>query len=280
MGTANAVELTVEAAWHIADEVGAGAYPWVLAITPPYRDEGEKPAFAQRQRAQLRRLNVIGESGRINPDVTRWVSAVCFPDRWLELRFVGPSGEPDDLLRGVVAQRDGNVVVALRSGRLITLTAMDITDPSGLVPIVTAGLSGKVPARFPEFVLPARAGAVADEQLRRGSPVVEVLTQLGIPRGARDVVAAVYEGKRSYVEIVAGSRRDGTQATSEVGLGIVDAAPGRILVSPQRASDGEWVSTFTPGTPFAIACAIDNLAATLPNGRWFETSRLTRDFAV
>ena len=41
----NAVELTVEQAWFVADEIGAGTFPWVLAITPPYRDAGERRLF-------------------------------------------------------------------------------------------------------------------------------------------------------------------------------------------------------------------------------------------
>lgn len=278
MGAANAVELTAEAAWFIADEVEAGAYPWVLAITQPFTDESERAAFADRQREQLVRLKVAGDDGAIAPAVAGWVSAVCFPQRWLELRFIGPSGRPEDMLRGVVAQRDGQVVVALRSGGLVTLTAMDITDPRGLVPVVTAGLAGAAPANFPEFLLPARAGARADEQLRRGEPVTAVIDQLGIPRAARDVVAAVYSGRRSYVEIVAGSRANGIESSSQVGLGIIDAEPGRILVSPSCAYDGEWVSTFAPGTPLAIARAIDTLTETLAGGRWFENARLVRDF--
>ena len=31
-------------------------------------------------------------------------------------------------------------------------------------------------------------------------------------------------------------------------MSIVDTAAGRVLVSPSRAFDGEWVSTFAPGT--------------------------------
>ena len=38
----NAVELTVEQAWFIAETIGAGTFPWVLAITMPYTDAGER----------------------------------------------------------------------------------------------------------------------------------------------------------------------------------------------------------------------------------------------
>ena len=38
----NAVELTVDHAWFIAETIGAGSFPWVLAITTPYRDAAQR----------------------------------------------------------------------------------------------------------------------------------------------------------------------------------------------------------------------------------------------
>jgi hypothetical protein len=63
-------------------------------------------------------------------------------------------------------------------------------------------------------------------------------------------------------------------------MSIVDSEAGRVLVSPSRAFDGEWVSTFTPGTPFAIAVAIEQLTALLPDAEWFAGHRLARDFSA
>lgn len=256
----NAVELTVEQAWRIADFVGAGSFPWVLAITPPDLQDGHRSELA---------------AGDVDPAVAAWIRLVCHPSQWLELRFVTAAG---DLLRGLVAHRGEQTVVALRNAHLVTFTEMDIGDPDALVPIAAVGLSGRAPARFPEFSLPARVGARADEQIRDGAPVAEVLDFLGIPEAARHIVASVYTDRRSYVEIVAGQRRDGHHVTTDVGIGIIDSQHGRILVSPTRAFDGEWVSTFSPGTPFAIAAAIDRLTATLPDGSWFPDLQLTRDF--
>ena len=78
---------------------------------------------------------------------------VCFPDRWLDLRYLGPRAT-GELLRGIVAQRfgiTGKTVVALRSAQLITFTAMDIDDPRALVPVLGVGLAQRPPARFDEF---------------------------------------------------------------------------------------------------------------------------------
>lgn len=280
MAAPNAVELTVEQAWFIAESVGAGTFPWVLAITTPYTDAGQRGAFVERQTAELTRVGLVSADGVINPAVADWIRVVCFPDRWLDLRYVGPETGParGDMLRGIVARRGDNTVVALRNAQLVTFTAMNIDDARALVPVLCVGLAQRPPATFDEFSMPARVGARADERLRNGTPLTEVLEYLGIPESARAVVASVFSGPRSYVEIVAGCRHDGQHATTEVGMSIVDTTAGRVLVAPSRAFDGEWVSTFRPGKPFAIAVAIEQLIATLPEGQWFPGKRLSRDF--
>jgi len=281
----NAVELTVEQAWFIAETIGAGTFPWVLAITMPYTDAGERGAFMARQAAELTRMGLMSEGGAVNSAVAEWIRQVCFPDRWLDLRYVG-SGQTsgaDELLRGIIARRGGQTqktIVALRNAQLVTFTAMDIHDARALVPVLGVGLAQRPPARFDEFNLPARVGARADERLRNGGSLAEVLDYLGIPQSARPVVESVFSGPRSYVEVVAGCRHDGQHASTEVGMSIVDTAAGRVLVTPSRAFDGEWISTFRPGTLFAIALAVEQLTAQLPDAEWFPGNRLSRDFSM
>jgi hypothetical protein len=277
----NAVELTVEQAWCIAETIGAGTFPWVLAITTPYRDAAERAAFLAAQTAELARMGMVSADGVINAAVAEWIRVVCFPQRWLDLRYVGSAASSgrDDLLRGIIARRDSKTVVALRNAQLVTFTAMAIHDVRALVPILGVGLAQRPPARFDEFSLPAQVGARADERLRNGAPLTEVLDYLGIPQSARPVVESVFTGPRSYVEIVAGCHRDGQHTSTEVGLSIVDTTQGRVLVSPSRAFDGEWISTFSPGTSFAVAVAAEQLIGQLPDGHWFEGNRLSRDFS-
>lgn len=281
----NAVELTVDHAWFIAETIGAGSFPWVLAITTPYCDAAQRDAFFQRQKDELIQMDLMSADGVVNSAVADWIRVVCFPDRWLDLRYVGPAAATGtgELLRGIVAQRavtTGKTVVALRSAQLITFTAMDIDDARALVPVLGVGLAQRPPARFDEFSMPTRVGTRADERLRSGISLSEVLDYLGIPQSARPVVESVFAGPRSYVEIVAGCHRDGQHATTEVGMSIVDTTAGRVLVSPSRAFDGEWVSTFSPGTPFAIAVAVEQLTACLPDDQWFLGQRLSRDFST
>jgi hypothetical protein len=251
-----------------------------LAITTPYTDAAERGAFIAAQTAELARLGMVSADGVINRAVADWIRVVCFPERWLDLRYVGSAAVSgsEDLLRGIIARRGGKTVVALRNAQLVTFTAMDIHDARALVPILGVGLAQRPPARFEEFSLPAQVGARADERLRNGAPLTEVLDYLSIPQSARAVVESVFTGPRSYVEIVAGCHHDGRHTGTEVGMSIVDTPVGRVLVSPSRAFDGEWISTFSPGTPFAVAVAVEQLTSQLPEGHWFEGNRLSRDF--
>lgn len=272
---ANAVELSAEAAWFLADVLGAGSFPWVLAVTPPYSDMAQRAEFEGDQVDRLTGLGVMTADRLVEPAVAQWIRTVCRPSQWLELRFVAGGGA---MLRGIVARNAAGTVVALRSGELITFTAMDIDHPQALVPVLSAGLSGQPPARFEEFALPARAGAKADEQIRRGASVRDLLDYLGIPSSARPVVVAAFENSRSYLETVAGEHRDGYRVSTDVGVSIVDTSLGRVLVSPSKAFDGEWISTFAPGAPLAIAAAVERLTGALPDGPWFPDHAVTRDF--
>ena len=95
----NAVELTVDQAWFVAETVEAGNFPWVLAITTPYYDAGERAAFMARQTAELAQMGVVSKDGVVDPAVAQWVRVVCFPERWLDLRYVGPAQADGECLR-------------------------------------------------------------------------------------------------------------------------------------------------------------------------------------
>lgn len=114
---------------------GCRNFPWVLAITPPYADLAARPAFDARLRDELTGLGVLAD-GRVAASVARWVTATCRARRWLELRFVSGPGR---LLRGFVSRLEGGVVVAFRSGGLVTFTELEVDHPQALVPVVTAG---------------------------------------------------------------------------------------------------------------------------------------------
>ncbi len=271
----SAVELTAEQAWFLADRLGAGSFPWVLAITQPYSEPSAKAGFDADQVTALTRMGVLSADGSVHPAVAHWIRTVCRPRRWLELRWVSGSGA---MLRGILARRGDTTVAVLRSEHLMTCTELTVASPDALVPVLTAGLSGRAAARFDEFAMPAHIGARADERLRRGDSLDDVMDHLGIPPTAHAVVRAAFAPGRSYVEIVAGDHRDGHRISTDVGVSIVDTTAGRVVVAPVKAADGTWISTFVPGTDIAVTAAVQRLTATLPDGPWFPTANLTRDF--
>ena len=75
----NAVELTVDHAWFIAETIGAGTFPWVLAITTPYRDAAERAAFLQRQKAELIQMGLVSEQRCRQPGGRRLDQGGVFP---------------------------------------------------------------------------------------------------------------------------------------------------------------------------------------------------------
>lgn len=271
----NAVELTAAQAWLLAERSGAGSFPWVLAITQPYTDVGARRAFDAEQTEELTRIGVVSTDGVLNHAVEQWIRLICRPRRWLELRWVSAGG---DLLRGLVARDGDHTVVALRNADRFTCTELDISHPQGLVPVLTAGLNGRAPARFDELTLPAHVGAKADERIRKGESLADVMAYLGISASARPVVEAAFGAGRSYVEVVAGEHCHGHRVSTPVGFSIVDTAVGRVVVRPVEAAHGQWVSIFQPGTDLAVAVAAQQLTAALPEGPWFPSVSLTRDF--
>jgi len=78
---ANAVELTAESAWFLAEKLGAGTFPWVLAITPPYGDDAQRAQFERDRVAELTRLGVMNADGQVDPSVAQWIRSVCRPAR-------------------------------------------------------------------------------------------------------------------------------------------------------------------------------------------------------
>ncbi|EUA71719.1 espG family protein [Mycobacteroides abscessus subsp. bolletii 1513] len=154
----DAVELTVDQAWFLADTLSAGTFPWVLAITVPFRDEAQRAGFNAQRVQELTRAGVLGPDGTVDPAVAGWIRTVCRPDRWLELRYVAAGSENPDVMRGIIARKQSQgraqTVVSLRNAHLITFTVVDADDSSALVPSVVAGLRWRAPARFPSSPCP------------------------------------------------------------------------------------------------------------------------------
>ena len=143
------------------------------------------------------------------------------------------------MLRGLVARRDGRTVVALRSGGLVTFTAIGYRPSAGAGPGADGGAVGPT-ARAVRRVRHARARRRARRRAvarRRGAGRCPRLPGHPARRRGRWWRPRSRPG-RTYVEIVAGDHRDGHRVSTDVGVSIVDtdAGPRPRRARPKRST--------------------------------------------
>lgn len=271
MTSYDAVEVTAHQAWFLADHLGAGTYPWKLAITAPYVDPGEREPFNERCLTELTEIGVIDEQGRVKPSVAESIRTICQATQWLEWFTMI---DPDQILRGVLARISGpEVVVALRYAQMITFTPLQLTHSEAIVPIISAGLpQDQPPARFAEFELRMDAGKQIDERIGRGADIIETLTDLGVPERDAEVMELARTGERITVELTAHDAINGARHQTDVCVNLISTEVGLILVSPPAGEPREGgTSIFAPAEPFAISMAVRDLTDRLPSGTWFPS---------
>ncbi|MBS4730622.1 ESX secretion-associated protein EspG [Mycobacterium sp. SM1] len=264
-----AVELTAQQAWFLADYLHAGSYPWMLAITAPYVDPGERASFNQQSLDELAEAGIVDEHGQVRPSVADAVKTVCRPRQWLEWLTII---DPEQILRGVLARTSPpEAVVALRYAQMVTFTPLQLTHSEAIVPIITAGLPpDQQPANFDEFTLPMDTGKAIDERIGRGADIVETLTALGVPEREAEIMEVARTGKRVTVELTAHEAVNGARHHTDVSVNVISTEVGLILVAPQAGEPrAGGISVFTPGDPFAVAMAVRELTDRLPSGTWF-----------
>jgi hypothetical protein len=269
MARFEAVEVTAYQAFFLADYLGAGVYPWKLAITGAYVDPAEREPFNAKCIEELTAAGVMDTEGRVTPSVAQAVRTVCRPRQWLEWYTVV---DADQMLRGVLARTTPpDAVVALRYAQMVTFTPLQLIHSEAVVPIITAGLpQDQPPAQFEEFELPMDVGRQIDDRIARGADVAETLTDLGIDERAADVMELARTGKRITVELTAHDAGDSGRQQTDVSVNLISTEVGLILVSPPAGEPRDGgVSIFAPGEPFAISMAIRDLTARLPSGTWF-----------
>ena len=263
-----AVEVTAQQAWFLADYLRAGTYPWKLAITAPYTDPAERDTFNQQCIEDLTAARVLDDQGRVRPVVAESIRVVCHARQWLEWFTVI---DKDQILRGVLARiSPPDAVAALRYAQMVTLTPLQLTYSESVVPIITAGLPEQPPAQFDEFSLPMDTGKAIDARIGRGADIVETLTELGIPEWEAEIMEVARTGDHINVEITAHEATNGARHETDVSINVISTEVGRILVSPPAGEPrAGGSSVFAPADPFSVAMAVRDLTARLPSGTWF-----------
>lgn len=269
MARFDAVEVTAQQAFFLADYLSAGTFPWKLAITGPYVDPAERAPFNERSLAELTEAGVIDTQGRVKPSVAVSVRTVCQANQWLEWLTVV---DADQILRGVLARTtSAEVVVALRYAQMVTFTPLQLTHSGEVVPIISAGLPpDQPPAQFNEFELGMDIGKQIDERIARGADIVGTLTDLGVPERDAEIMELARTGPRITVELTAHEATNGARHQTDVSINLISTELGLILVSPPAGEPREGgTSVFMPAEPFAVSMAVRDLTARLPSGTWF-----------
>lgn len=265
-----AFEVTAHQAWWLADHLRLGAYPWKLAITGPYTDPNEADSFETQCREELAAAGIIDANGSVNPLVTETIRTVCQRRQWLEWYTIVDS---EQMLRGVLArdpESESQAVVALRHAQMVTFTPLEVLYSEAVVPILTAGLPDRPPARFNEFVIPMDLGAAVDRRVARGADITEALVELGVPEDDAQFMEMARQGPYINVEVTAHEAGGGGRHQSEVSINILSTQLGQILVHPPAGERREGAaSVFVPADRFSIAMAVRDLTAQLPSGTWF-----------
>lgn len=254
-----AVELTVDGALVVADRLGIGDFPTVLALrlNIPFPDL-QKTVWEQVAR-DLTAQGVLTAYGEPHPAVADMLHTLSRSDRTLEGRW-WRRDRGGDMTRFAVSRRGDRHVIAVRHDELVVLQRVSSKVP--LAGMVTAVLGSGDPAD----VEPLTGLAATLGQCR----TADQLGQFDIGLASARTYAALIAQPASWSEIIATQRHPGGTVThTDVAAGVLDGPRGRIVSIPRRVN-GELYGSFLPGGDANLQRALDGLLEFLPSGAWFE----------
>ena len=243
-----AVELTVDGVLVVADRLGLGDFPTVLAIrlNIPFPDLCK--AVWEQVARDLTAQGVLTASGEPHARCRRRRHAQQVGHRTLEGRW-WRRDRGGEMTRFAVSRRGDRHVIAVRHGELVVLQR--VAAKAGLASMVTAVLGSANPAE----VEPLTALAATLGQCR----TADQLGQFDIGLASARTYAALIDQPASWSELTASQRHPGGTVThSDVAAGVLDGPQGRIISIPRRVN-GELYGSFLPGTDANLQRALDGL---------------------
>ncbi|WP_280477498.1 ESX secretion-associated protein EspG [Nocardia asiatica] len=266
--------MNVDAALLLKEMVGIDSYPPVLALLPNIYQPEDRERVHAVVKQELTEVGII-DGDSVHPVVEHWLRCLYRPDMELVARILatGMDGEPQGMLRFSLVRSDDTHVLALRCDDNVVIQTM-FQDGRNL-DNVTAALSA---ALGPAEALRFTPLTTTVEQLREVPSEPDEQRQALLELGAAPQTAAVLARALTEVarraEILVIEHRDGDSPQPEASVSVLDTLPGRLIVTPSRAMDGELWSTFAPGDDAALRSGIGALIDLLPGRSWFDTSRV------
>jgi hypothetical protein len=254
-----AAELTVDGVLVVADRLGIGDFPTVLALrlNIPFPDLRE--TVWEQVARDLTAQGILTAYGEPHPAVADMLHTLSRSDRTLEGRW-WRRDRGGEMTRFAVSRRGDRHVIAVRHGELVVLQR--VSSKVGLAAMVAAVLgSGDSADVEPLTGLAATLG-----QCR----TADQLGQFEIGLASARTYAALIAEPASWSEIIVTQRHPGGTVThTDVAAGVLDGPQGRIVSIP-RLVNGELYGSFLPGSDANLQRALDGLVQFLPAGAWFD----------
>lgn len=256
-----AVEVTIDGLLVIADRMSASDFPPSLGIRLNIPQPDLRKIVWDQVARDLTEQGVLNFYGDPHPEVAAMVDTLSRSDRVLEGRW-WRRDLGGKMVRFVVCRKGDRHVVAARDDEMLVLQR--IAPQIGLANMVTTVLGTAPPAD----VEPLTGVAAKLAQCRTANE----LQAYGIALTSARAYADIISEPASWVELTATERHPGgTQTTTDVAAGVLDAPHGRIVSIPRRVS-GELYGSFLPGTQENLQRALDGLVDFLPSKTWFDHS--------
>ncbi|MBO0855730.1 MAG: ESX secretion-associated protein EspG [Nocardia sp.] len=270
-----AVDLNVDAALFLKDQVGIDDYPAALGVLPLLDDEADRRKVDAVIAEQLRAEGIYGDDG-VHPAVAHWLRCLDRPDVELFARIVdyGENGEPIGVLRISLVRTGDTHVLAARYGDHIVI--QPVFQPEGRTDAVVAALASALgPCPVVEFepvtLLRTQIAELPDEPAAQRQAFVE----LGAPPHTAAVLSRLLADMVRRAEVVISEYHDGETPHPDICLSVFDSAAGRVVAVPRRAVDGAVWLTLGPGDDAALRTGVQALIDLLPGTNWFGTSRIS-----
>jgi hypothetical protein len=266
-----AIDLNVDAALALQDLAGIDSYPPVLAVLPNVFADADKERVRAAVAGELAEAGILVD-GVVHPVVSHWLHCLYRPDTELVVRILDTElrHELAGMLRMSLVRSGRTHVLAVRCDDHIVIQQVAGYTLDDVAATLSAALGPCPPLGFePVTVTFDQLTELPAEPDGRRRALVE----LGAVPHAATVLSRAWDQVEREAEVVMIEHRDGEQPRPKVCVSVLDTSPGRVVVIPRVALDGQVRATYTPGGDAAVQEAIRALVDLLPGRDWFGASR-------
>ncbi|MEU7628744.1 ESX secretion-associated protein EspG [Nocardia sp. NPDC049220] len=249
----------------VAELLGVQTFPVALAVVQPH-DHIDAWRTARREaRAMLIGSGVIDDYGDVDAELAGALHVLARPDRQLVARV----HRPDGTRRVCLARRGLEHAVAVRSGNEFDIRQVwGDEDHAVLARPLLAALGPGAAAGITAFG--GLAGRLRErmDAAHSSGDFIDIAFHFGCAEREAVEFGMAMAGCHTHAEIAAYHHRDGSAIRIAAAVAVYDTARGRIVAAPTQTGDGQFWTTFAPGTDHRVTQSISALIGLLPGERW------------